>query len=192
MTARKQCLARVDVVEILAILGMAHKNGDNRDGPMGSMAFTGTLTFNGTKLTAATYKSPSACGLPSDTGTIIGQPVEPFSGTYSGMFCPPSGSCTDAVVVTMSQPNPPALTVTGTDNGANTARRLLDRRSVRRHQCSDESDLCWCLCPTANDFLVFTMSNGTVQYVGTLSAGTNAAQAKHGLFVGKQSGSIPH
>ena len=142
-------------------------------GGLGTGTATGSITFSsdGTQITAGTYTIPAACGFAADSGTVTGNVIHPFSGSYAGMLANSSGT-TDAVIVTVSQSNF-NLTVSGTDNGAQfslTGSSTGATFDVSGTIAGQAVQYVGVYDPTANDFLVYDIS---LNFLGTLKAGTN-------------------
>jgi hypothetical protein len=142
-------------------------------GTLGTGTVTGSVTFSsdGTQITSGTYTIPTACGFAADSGTVTGNVIHPFSGTYSGMLANASGS-SDAVGVTVSQNNF-NLAVSGTDNGTPftlSGRSVGATFNVSGTIAGQSVQYIGLYDQTANEFLVFTTTGG---YLGTLASGSS-------------------
>lgn len=145
---------------------------------------SGQVTFSsdGSQITTGTYSVPAQCGQPADSGTITGNQIQPFSGSYAGMLENSSGG-EDAFIVTVSQTGL-NLTVNGTDNGAQftlTGSVIGATFNVSGMISGQQEQAIGLYDTVNNDFLVF---NNQGVYVGTLNAGTNpqAVSKVHGMF----------
>jgi hypothetical protein len=142
-------------------------------GSLGTLTVTGSATFaaDGSQITSGTYSSPAMCGFLSDTGTITGTKIAPFSGAYAGMLANSSGA-TDAVIVSVSQ-SALNLTVSGTDNGTPftvTGSVVGATFDVSGTISSQPVQYVGIYDHVNNSFLVF---DSNFNLLGTLKAGTN-------------------